>query len=123
MAGRNALFHSGGPTVVGTSGHSTTYPGRFSFAVPSPYVIHDPSDGRPTWLNPVFIISIAGSWFGISVYIERIQQMSSAHAPTFGNSSLTSMPHFPYFWKVNGDRISAPVLRSVATAPPGRGCP
>ena len=23
-AGRNALFHSGGPTVVGMSGHSTT---------------------------------------------------------------------------------------------------
>jgi hypothetical protein len=23
-AGRNALFHSGGPTVVGTSGQSTT---------------------------------------------------------------------------------------------------
>ena len=35
-AGRNALFHSGGPTVVGTSGQSTTKPGRFLLSVPSP---------------------------------------------------------------------------------------
>ena len=30
------LFQSGGPTVVGTSGHSTTKPGRFLLSVPSP---------------------------------------------------------------------------------------
>ena len=49
--------------------------------------------------------------------------MSSAHSPTCGNSSLTSMPHLPYFLNVNGDRISAPVLRSVAMLPPGSGWP
>ena len=40
----------------------------------------------------------------MSVYTDRIQQMLSAHSPTCGNSSLTSMPHWPYFLKVNGER-------------------
>ena len=81
---------------------------------------HEPIDGRPTWVWPVFIISIDGSWFGMSVYIERMKQMSSAHSPTCGNSSLTSMPALPYFLNVNGERISAPVLRSVATDAAGQ---
>ena len=33
------------------------------------------------------------------------------------------MPLWPYFLNVNGDFISEPVLRSVATVPPGSGCP
>ena len=49
--------------------------------------------------------------------------MSSAQAPTFGNSSLTSIPHWPYFLNANGERINAPVLRSVAIVPPGSGWP
>src|SRR6266851_10249401 len=122
-AGKNAEFQSGGPTVVGTSGQSTTNPGRFLFSVPSPYVSHEPSDGRPTWLCPVFIISMEGSWFGMSVYIERMKQISSAHSPTCGNNSLTSMPHCPYCLNWKGDRINEPVLRSVAIDPPGSGLP
>src|SRR5436190_11876099 len=59
----------------------------------------------------------------MSVYIERMKQMSSTHSPTYGNSSLTSIPALPYFLNVKGERISAPVLRSVATLPPGRGWP
>jgi hypothetical protein len=66
-AGRNWLFHSGGPTVVGISGQRTTKPGRFVLSVPRPYVSHAPIDGRPTWVWPVFIISSDGSWFGMSV--------------------------------------------------------
>src|SRR3954471_21482996 len=66
-AGRNALFHNGGPTVVGTSGQRMTYPGRFLLSVPRPYVSHEPSEGRPTCVWPVFIISIDGSWLGMSV--------------------------------------------------------
>ena len=46
--------------------------------------------------------------------------MSSAHSPTCGNSSLTSIPHWPYFLNANGDRISAPVFRSVATDAAGQ---
>ena len=33
------------------------------------------------------------------------------------------MPLWPYFLNANGDRISAPVLRSVAMVPPGSGWP
>jgi hypothetical protein len=46
--------------------------------------------------------------------------MSSAQAPTLGNSSLTSMPHWPYFLNANGERISAPVLRSVGDRAAGQ---
>ena len=59
----------------------------------------------------------------MSVCIERMTQMSSAQAPTCGKSSLTSSPLLPYFVNVNGDCISVPVLRSVATGPPGSGWP
>ena len=41
--------------------------------------------------------------------------MSSAHSPTCGKSSLTSIPLSPYFLNVNGDFSSVPVFRSVAT--------
>jgi hypothetical protein len=33
------------------------------------------------------------------------------------------MPHCPYFLNVKGERISAPVFRSVAIEPPGSGWP
>src|ERR1041384_3025874 len=59
----------------------------------------------------------------MSVYIERMKQMSSTHSPTYRKSSLTSMPALPYFLNVNGERMSEPVLRSVAIDPPGSGCP
>ena len=39
------------------------------------------------------------------------------------NSSLTSMPLWPYFWNLNGDRIAAPVLRSVRRFGFGSGLP
>jgi hypothetical protein len=59
----------------------------------------------------------------MSVYTERMKQMSSAISPTCGNNSLTSMPHCPYFLNANGERSSVPVFRSVATMPPGSGWP
>ena len=46
--------------------------------------------------------------------------MSSMCAAVFANSSLTSMPRLPYCWNVNGDRIAAPVLRSVRRLPVGQ---
>ena len=41
---------------------------------------------------PEFIIKSDGSWFGLSVYIERITQISSMQAATCGKSSVTSIP-------------------------------
>ena len=52
-------------------------PGRFWFSEPSPYVTHDPKLGRTWRTSPQFIIISDGSWFGISVCIERTMQRSS----------------------------------------------
>ena len=79
------------------------------------------ADRRPARLRVArFIISSDGSWFGMSVYIERMTQMSSTHSPTCGNSSLTSMPLWPYFLNVNGERISSPVLPLGRDRPAGQ---
>ena len=88
-------------------------PGRFWFSEPSPYVTHEPKLGRTCRTSPQFIIISDGSWFGMSVYIERMTHRSSTHSPTFGKISLTSMPLWPYFLKLNGDGNAAPVRRSV----------
>ena len=72
---------------------------------------------------PVFIIVMHGSWFGISDHMERTTQMSSATLPTLGHSSLSSVPHWPNFWNLNGDIIKFPVLRCVRTCGPGMGLP
>src|SRR3984957_20552386 len=91
--------------------------------VPRPYVSQDPIEGRPEKLAPVFIISSAGSWLGISVYTERTKHMSSTHSARLGKISLTSMPLFPCFLNLKGDFIRLPVLRSCCRSPPGIGCP
>ena len=39
--------------------------------------------------------------------------MSSMCWAVWANSSLTSMPLWPYFWNLNGEGNAAPVLRSV----------
>src|ERR1041385_8392784 len=80
-------------------------------------------EGRPAWFAPVFIIRHDGSWFGISVYTDRTQAMSSATPPKCGHNSLMSIPHSPYFLNWKGDFISSPVRRSVLMVPPGSGWP
>ena len=55
--------------------------------------------------------------------MERMTQMSSMNSPTWENISLTSMPLWPYFLKVNGDRSRLPVLRSVCRLAVGIGLP
>ena len=39
----------------------TTKLGRSSVSEPRPSLSQEPSDGRPTWLWPVFIMSMEGS--------------------------------------------------------------
>ena len=41
--------------------------------------------------------------------------MSSMCSAVLANSSLTSMPLWPYFWNSNGEGNAAPVLRSVVS--------
>src|SRR5262245_49261828 len=98
-------------------------PGRFWFSVPRPYVTHEPRLGRIISESPQFISINEGSWLGSSVCIERMTQRSSAHAPTWGNSSLTSSPLCPYLRNRNGEGKAAPVLRSVRGFPPGKDLP
>ena len=74
---------------------------------------HDPKLGRIWRTSPEFIIISDGSWFGMSVCIERTIQRSSTQPPTFEKISLTSIPPWPYFLNVNGDGKAAPVRRSV----------
>src|SRR5262245_57867311 len=88
-------------------------PGRFWLSLPSPYVTHDPSDGRTSRASPQFISISDGSWLGTSACIERITHNSSTHVATCGKISLTSIPLLPCFWNLNGDGNAAPVLRSV----------
>ena len=52
----------------------------------------DPIEGRPKTFEPVLKSVVVGSWLGISTYIDRIMQMSSATEPTLGHNSLKSMP-------------------------------
>src|SRR5688572_5841953 len=47
-------------------------------------------------MRPEFIISIAEPWIGESAVNEWRKAMSSTHEPTWGNSSLTILPHWPY---------------------------
>src|SRR5216683_910424 len=98
-------------------------PGRFWFSVPRPYVIHEPIEGRPARLFPVFIINTEGPWLGMSVTIERIWQKSSITPPICGKISLTSVPFCPYLVHVKGERIKLPVANSVRGVAYGSGCP
>src|SRR5690349_1051805 len=76
---------------------STMKPGRLFVSAPSPYQTHDPIDGRPEMVVPVFMKVCAGSWLIASVTIERTMQISSAMEPKFGNSSQICWPDLPNF--------------------------
>ncbi len=64
--------------------------------------------GRASRVLPVFMKTVATSWAGMSVYIERITARSSTNSPNFGNTSLTSMPERPFFSNLNGEAIATP---------------
>src|SRR6185312_3298695 len=95
----------------------------FWFSVPRPYVTHEPMLGRTSRDSPQFISISDGSWFGTSACIERTTAISSIDSATCENSSLTSIPLWPYFWNLNGEGNAAPVLRSVRRFSVGRAWP
>ena len=47
--------------------------------------------------------TVATSWAGMSVYIERMTVMSSTCWPIPGKSSLTGVPDLPIGLNLNGD--------------------
>ena len=60
--GRSAIWSaSGGPVPGIVVEFRTTYVGRFSFMLPRPYASHEPSEGFPGFMFPVFTKRIAGS--------------------------------------------------------------
>src|SRR5580693_1808549 len=80
-------------------------------------------EGRPGTRWPQFIRNSDGSWFGISVYMERMTQTSSIESPNLGKISLISMPLLPQRRKANGEPSKLPVFRSVFRLPVGMGWP
>src|SRR3954464_8379696 len=90
---------------------STTKAGRFWFSVPSPYVTHAPSDGRPARTEPVFIWHTPPEWLIPSATHERMTAMSSAHRAAGGSQSDTHIPLLPCCFQVrlhasSGERLS-----------------
>jgi hypothetical protein len=79
--------------------------GRFWFSVPRPYTTHEPMLGLTIRSEPVFMNTVATSWAGMSVYIERTTAMSSTCWPIPGKSSLTSVPDLPIGVNLNGEPI------------------
>src|SRR3954451_7751875 len=73
----------------------TTKPGRFSVSAPRPYQTHEPMEGRPEIVVPVFMKVWAGSWLIASVTIERTMHMSSATEPMCGKIEAISWPARP----------------------------
>src|SRR3954470_21871810 len=73
----------------------TTNAGRFWFSVPSPYVAHAPSDGRPARIDPVFIWQMPAEWLMPSAQQERITARSWAQVAMCGSHSLTHSPDWP----------------------------
>ncbi len=82
----------------------TTKPGRFWFDVPSPYSTQEPMLGRSFCWSPQLSSIRDGSWFGTLACMERMMQRSSTCFATWGKISLTSMPLWPCFWNLNGER-------------------
>ena len=59
-------------------------------------------EGCPAIMWPQLNMNSEGSWNGRSTCIERITQMSSACAPSFGKISLNSVPLLPQRSKLEG---------------------
>src|SRR4029078_13022327 len=73
----------------------TTKPGRLSHSAPRPYQTHEPIEGRPEMVVPVFMKVWAGSWLMASVVIERMMHRSSATVATLGKIEAISCPDCP----------------------------
>src|SRR6202035_1062489 len=94
-------------------------PGKLLFSVPSPYVTHEPSDGRTKLAAPVCNRNVASPWARPSVYILLITHRSSACCATCGKSSETQRPHSPC--RANFQGVSRSGGDSFRRDPPAEG--
>src|SRR3954447_11161286 len=101
--------------------------GRLLFALPSPYVTHDPIDGRPARIDPVFIWHTDPTWFSPSALHERNSVMSSTCLAISVYQSDTHIPLCPYCFHVRVDGISefdaVPIAVTTLPYDGGSGCP
>ncbi len=66
-------------------------------SAPRPYQTHEPIDGRPLMVVPVFMNVCAGSWLMASVFIDRMTHRSSATSARRGKMVESSIPDLPHF--------------------------
>src|SRR4051812_31413913 len=84
-------------------------PGRVRVSVPRPEGIHEPMLGRTKVSLPVCNSSSAPPCRELEPFSEWRKHISSAHAPTCGNSALTHAPHLPYCLNFHGEASKLPV--------------
>src|SRR5262245_39957480 len=85
-----------------------TNAGRLRLSLPSPYVTHAPTHGKPMRDMPVLIWNSAGEWLFVSVQHEWTNAMSSTCLARLGKISGTHVPDWPCCFHANGDFISGP---------------
>src|SRR4051812_42456352 len=86
--------------------YMVTKAGRLWLSLPSPYVNHDPTHGKPIRLMPVLIWKRAGEWLLVSVQHEWTKAMSSTWLARRGKISGTQVPELPCWRHAKGDFIS-----------------
>src|SRR5206468_12530967 len=104
----------------------TTNAGRFWLSVPSPYVTHEPTHGKPMRFIPVLIWKRAGEWLFVSVKHEWMKARSSTCSTRCGKISDAHVPDLPYCLNWNGDLRSGPtsaVKKPVFLSKPGKSWP
>src|SRR3954453_20273628 len=103
-----------------------TNAGRLSLTLPSPYVTHEPTHGKPMRDMPVLIWNSAGEWLFVSVKHEWMNAMSSTCFARFGKISETQAPDCPCLANLNGDFMIGPtwaVKKPVFLSNPGSSWP
>src|SRR5580692_4253568 len=85
-----------------------TKPGRLLFSLPTPYVTHEPMQGKPILDMPVLIMNSAGEWLFDVVQHEWMKAILSTWRATFGKISEPHLPQSPYCRKRKGDLITGP---------------
>src|SRR5437016_5156208 len=92
VAGRKPLDQFLIPPTGSRSSSITTKEGRSRFADPRPYCTHEPSEGRPARMEPVFIWQTEPTWLRPSAQQERRIARSSTCLAISGYQSETQAP-------------------------------
>src|SRR5439155_1693618 len=103
LAAKQRLLQFLGPPTASAPSAMMTKLGRLSLTEPRPYVVHDPSDGRPPRDATAFIWHTEPTWFNPSVHNERMTHRSSACCAMCRCQSETHVAEGPYCFHLRGD--------------------